>query len=153
MYYTMLMKYCCNHHRFSKKREIILKCLPYFLFLLFRQNICADTVQFEQLCEVGFIRAEFVFYLLYPLLQSRPLTTVGRGDTRLYSCHVLLDNKHTVNDVILVGRDARISTKLGQIGTKRNKFGTFKENFSVHVVLPSQNLLKYYLKKSRINPL
>ena len=44
-------------------------------------------------------------------------------------------------------RDGRFGSKVGQIGLKLNKFGTFSDQISVLFGSPSQNVLKSDLKK------
>ena len=49
--------------------------------------------------------------------------------------------------------DVRVETKLGQIGLKLDKSGTFSDQISVHFGAGCQNVLKSDLKKSRICPI
>ena len=47
----------------------------------------------------------------------------------------------------------RFVPKIGQIGIKRDKSGTFSDQISVHFGAQRQNVLKSDLKKSRICPI
>ena len=49
--------------------------------------------------------------------------------------------------------DARFGCKVGQIGKKWDKSGTFSDQISVHFGALRQNVLKSDLKKSRICPI